>query len=245
MRITRLFAASVALAMTLAGSSVLAQVHAANPPLGLVTKALKAHVGNTELSDGSTVYTGDYISTDDGGDASMRIGTASLELLGSSAAHVYYAPYGAVVELNRGTAVYTTLGGHDNLVIVASDVRATPVVSLADFGRVSLDDPCNVTVASQRGQVEVKVGSESRLVEEGKAYRVRVENAVTYRKYLSPDASDYHDYHEHRPCAAADMAKGRPPIAPGQSHFLLVALGVTGAATGFLIYKAMESPARP
>ena len=37
-----------------------------------------------------------------------------------------------------------------------------PLLSLPDLGRVSIDDPCNVTVFSQHGQASVQTGSESR-----------------------------------------------------------------------------------
>jgi hypothetical protein len=175
----------------------------------------------------------------------IRAGALSLELQASSAAHIYRTPYGAIVELNHGAAIYTTPGGHENIVIVASDVRVTPVLSLADLGRVSMDDPCNITVSSLRGQVNVQVGSESRLVEEGKAYRVHAENEISYREYLSPDASDYHRYHDHRPCAPLEMVKGKLPIAPGESRFVYVAAGVTAGLTVWGVAKAVESPARP
>lgn len=81
--------------------------------------------------------------------------------------------------LNHGTAFFTTPGGHENLVIAASDVRVTPVLPGANIGRVALDDPCNVTVASQRGQADVRVGSDSHSVEEGKAYRVHAVNEIS------------------------------------------------------------------
>ena len=41
------------------------------------------------------------------------------------------------------------------------------------------------------------------------------------------------------------MVKGKPPIAAGQSRFLLVALVGTGALTTWGVYKALESPDRP
>jgi hypothetical protein len=243
----RLFLVAAALCISLGTMATFAQTQtpAANPPLGLVANAVKAHVGNSALTNRSTIYTGDYVSTEDGGDVLIRIGSMSLELQSGSAAHLYRAPYGAVVELNHGSAVYMTPGNHGNIVVVASDVRVTPELSLADFGRVSLDDPCNVTVSSQRGQAHVQVGNESRDVEERKTYRVRAENSITYRKYLSPDETDYHDYHQHRPCAPVEMVKGHMPTPAGSSRFLLVAAVVTGGLTTFGVYKAMESADRP
>jgi hypothetical protein len=245
MRIARFFSMAGFFVFSCVSVPVLAQTPPANPSLGLVAKSVSGHIGDAAAPEGATVYSGDYLSTEDAGSMLVRVGPLSLELQGSSAVHIYRAPYGAVVELNHGTVVYTTPGGHENIVIVASDVRVTPVLSLADLGRVSMVDPCDITVYSQRGQVNVQVGSESHLIEEAKAYRVRAENEISYRKYLSPDASDYHDYHEHRPCAPVEMVKGKLPIAPGQSRFLYVAVGVVGIATVWGIDRALESPNRP
>jgi hypothetical protein len=225
--------------------SALAQTPPANPALGLVAKSVSGHIGDAAAPEGATVFSGDYLSTEDAGSMLIRVGPLSLELQGSSAAHVYRAPYGAIVELNRGTVVYTTPGTHENIVIVASDVRVTPVLSLADLGRVSMDNPCETTVYSQRGQVSVQVGSESHLIEEAKAYRVHAVSEISYRQYVSPDANDYHHYHDHRPCAPVEMAKGRPPIAAGQNRFLYVAAGVAGIATVWAVDEALESPNRP
>jgi hypothetical protein len=227
------------------GTQLLAQSPPQTPALGLVAKVSGGQIGNAAASEGSSIYSGDYLSTSDNGSLLVRVGPLSLELQGSTGLHIYRAPYGAIVELDRGTVLYTTPGGQQNLVIVASDVRVTPSLSNSDFGRVSMDDPCNITVYSQRGEVNVQVGSENRLVEQGKAYRVHAENEISYRKYLSPDADDYHDYHEHRPCAPVEMVHGHAPVAPGQSRFLLVAAVAVGTGTGIGIWKAMESPYRP
>jgi len=243
MKINRLILAFTIIAALCSSLPALAQTP--NAPLGLVASAKSARIGNSEASAGATIYSGDYLSTEDGGSLLVRIGPLSIELQGSSSAHIYRAPYGAVVELNRGSVLYTTPGNSQNVVIVASDVRVTPVLSLADFGRVTVDDPCNVTVQSERGQVNVRVGSESHLVESGKAYRVRAENSISYRKYLSPDADDYHKYHDHSPCAAYHTAKAHSPLAPGQSRFLYVAVGAATVITVVTVTEALESPNRP
>jgi hypothetical protein len=245
MKIARLFPVVTWLVFVGFASPLLAQSSPQNLALGLVAKSAGGLMGSVAATEGSSVFSGDYLSTQDNGSLLVRVGKLSLELKSSSAAHIYRAPYGAVVELNRGTAVYSTPGGQENLVVVASDVRVTPVLSTADLGSVSLDDPCNVTVYTQRGQANVQVGSENRTVEEGKAYRVRAENEISYRKYLSPDEGDYHRYHEHRPCAPLEMVKGHAPMAPAQSHFLLATAVLVGTVAGIAISEAFESPARP
>jgi hypothetical protein len=82
-------------------------------PLGLIARAQKAHIGEPALTQGSTIYSGNYVSTEDVGAVLIRIGESSLELQSASAAPVYRTPYGAVVELNHGTAFFTTPGGHE------------------------------------------------------------------------------------------------------------------------------------
>jgi hypothetical protein len=232
-------------AALLFSSTMLAQSAPQTPALGLVAQASEAKIGNAPASEGSSIYTGDFLSTSNNGSLLVRLGALSFQLQPNSSLHIYRAPYGAVAELDSGTVIYTTSAGPQNLVIVASDVRVTPNIAYSDFGRVSMDDPCDITVYSQRGDVNVKVGSENRIVEEGKAYRVRAENSLEYTKYLSPDADDYHKYHVHRPCAPLDITHGHPPISPGSSHFLLATAVLLGAGAGIAAWKATESPSAP
>ena len=245
MRIALVMCFAVLVTLPAASLNAQTQTNTAAPALGIAARAQKAHIGDLPLTESSTIYSGEYVSTEDGGSLLLRIGGLSLELQSSSAAHVYRTPYGAIAELDRGTAVYTTPGGQENLVIVASDVRVTPVLTVADMGRVTINDPCNVTVASQRGQADVRVGSESHHVEEGKAYRVHAENEVSYHQWVSPDVDNYHEYHTHKPCAAVKLVKGHAPVAAGQSRFMLVTGIVAGGLTVWGVTEALESPSRP
>jgi hypothetical protein len=241
-RALRLLALGLCLACV---STSRAQTPAPAQVLGIIVKCSGASIGSASASEGASIYSGDYLSTNDNGSLLVRVATLSFQLEASSALHIYRSPYGAVIELDRGTVIYTTPGGKENLVIVAADVRVTPDPSLPDLGRVSIDNPCEVSVYSQRGQANAQSGKENHLIEQGKAYRVRAENRISYREYLSPDDTDYHRYHEHEPCAALDLAHGHTPIAPAQSHFLLVATAGIGAGVGVAVWKAMESPDKP
>jgi hypothetical protein len=237
----------LAVSMLAAGLTgpLLAQTPPPTPALGIVVRSSKALIGSAAASDGATIYSGDHLSTQENGTLLVRVGTLSLELEASSALHLYRAPYGAVIELNHGSVIYTTPGGKDNLVIVASDVRITPDVSRPDLGRVSIDNPCEVTVYSQRGQANAQAGKESRLVEEGKAYHVRADNKISYREYLSPEDTDYHRHHDHEPCAPLDLAHNKLPVGTATDHFALAAATLIGAGGGVLVWKAIESPDHP
>lgn len=217
----------------------------ANPPLGMVAKSLSARVGNNVANDGETVFSGDLVSTQDGGSLLVRIGTLSLQLESNSSAYIFRTPYGGIVELLKGSAVYERPGGSQNIVIVASDVRVTPVLSSPGMGRVRLDDPCKISVTVQRGQAAVRVGTESKLIEGGKSFRVAAEYAVSVQEARSPEADDYHSSHYHRPCAGSQSAQGRPPIAPGHSKFIYLATGTAIVVTLIPTLEALESPSRP
>jgi hypothetical protein len=242
MKLDRVF---FALLFATGSASAVAGQQTKGTALGLVARAQSAQVDRATASEGSTIYSGDYLSTDNGGSLLVRVASISVNLESASGAHIYRTPYGAIVELDEGSVVYTTAGNNENIVIVANDVRVTPAASLPDTGRVSINDPCNVSVYSQRGQANVQAGAETHLVEEAKAYKVRAENEVSYRQYISPDDSNYHNYHVHKPCAAAETIKGHLPVAAGQSRFLLVTGVLVGTATGIGIWKALESPSRP
>lgn len=221
-------------------------VPADNAPLGMVTKSMAARIGSSASSEGATIYSGDYLSTDADGVLQVRVGNLSVDLKGGSSAHIFRATYGVILTLNRGTLAYNKPSGQPNVVIVASDVRITPVVSVASSGSVSVDDPCNLLIQSQRGQIYVQVGSESQLVEQGKAFRVRPISSVSEHSSVSPDADNYHASHSHQACAGpAQTMKGNRPLPQGRSRFIYVVATAVIVLTIPPILEALESPNRP
>jgi ferric-dicitrate binding protein FerR (iron transport regulator) len=217
----------------------------ANAALGMVAKSVSARIGNNAASAGETVYSGDLLSTQDGGSLLVRIGPLSFQLEGNSSAYVFRTRYGGIVELLKGSGVYEKPDGPQNIVIVASDVWLTPVLGLPSMGRLHMDDPCRISVVVERGQASVRVGTETKLIESGKSYRVSAEYAVSTQEPRSPEADDYHNSHYHRPCAGSQWAQGRPPIAPGHSRFIYVATGGAIILTLIPTLEALESPNRP
>jgi FecR-like protein len=226
--------------------SVVQATHGENAPVGMITKTQSARIGSSDAPDGTTIYSGDYLSTAADGLLQVRVGNLTLELKGSSAAHIFRATYGVVIALNHGSVAYNKPSGQPNVVIVASDVRITPVVNTAATGSVSMEDRCNLLIQSQHGEVYVQVGSESQMVEQGKSFRVRPMSWVSDRIPVSPDADNYHESHSHQPCEGPKQAlKGQHPRAPGQSRFLYVASAGVVIVTIIPVLEALESPNRP
>ena len=82
-----------------------------SPALGLIIRSVGASIGSAAASDRASIYSADYLSTNDDGSPLVRVGAMSIEQQSSSALHIYRAPYGAVIELNHGSVIYSKPGG--------------------------------------------------------------------------------------------------------------------------------------
>jgi len=89
-------------------------------------------------------------------------------------------------------------------------------------------------VRCSRGSLAISVEDETQFVAEGMSYRV----------ILDPDAYYAADAAAQGPQGAGTRG-GRPPLRAGRSRFLLIAIIITGVATGVALYEALQSPETP
>ena len=124
---------------------------------------------------------------------------------------------GLIPRLDRGTVAFH-VEGNENFRVTAANVTVRAQSPVPTFGQVTRER-CDVLVTSRVKPLEVTVGKEAKIVEEGKTVRVALGGA----------------------CA---MAQNRGPVATGQRRFLAVPVGV-GVATYLAVSEALESPDRP
>ncbi len=74
-----------------------APLPAADAPLGVVLQANLAHVKDSAITEGTTVYPGDELSTEVGGSLDLRIANSRFNLAANSRAHFYSGEKGSVV----------------------------------------------------------------------------------------------------------------------------------------------------
>jgi len=231
LRLRALFAATVAL--TLACAPLWAATTPSAIPLGTVIAAERAHVGDAGADVGTTVYGGDRLSTEPQGNVQIRTGAARLLLSSSSAAVVNDSEGEPSAKLVQGTATFST-GNAQAFTLYASKAVIRPQSDLPTIGQVTYVNDKELMVTARRGSIVVSVENESQIVEEGKSYKV----------LLDPEAEAAQG-----PAGAGGGNQGPTshggPLKAGRSHFLIVAIALTGAATGVGIYKALESPERP
>jgi hypothetical protein len=112
---------------------------------------------------------------------------------------------------------------------------------------VTIYSPCKIAVTSTAGEIEVRSGTETRIVAEKETYAVIPEVSVSAAQtYISPDDPNYHQSHVHKACAL-----GNNPHNPGRFEKIALAAGLGGAAilvgTKLLTtsHQSAESPWKP
>jgi hypothetical protein len=186
--------------------------------LGVITQSTGGRLNNAAASAGTTIYDGDRLVTDSNGTVSLRSGSVQLVLSQDSALLLNHDGSGLTPMLQRGSVAFRIEGGQA-LRLSAGDVRVRPQSSALTVGQLTLEN-CAVLVTSRVQALEVTAGKETKIVEEGKSYRVLFDGACGNRSNHSPNAAAH-------------------------SRFILVPLVVGGAITVWGIHEALESPDRP
>jgi len=191
---------------------------ATTTPLGTVLTSDHANVGNAAADVGTTVYSGDKLSTGEKGSIQIRAGSARLALLQGSTAELGDGPSAKLV---LGTVQFSTLKADAlTLTVLNAIVRAN--TDSTTIGQVIYAGKNEMTVTAKRGSLLVKVGADEQVVDEGKSYRVLLDDPQ-----------------------GPTGAGGGPPAKAGRSRFLLVSTILIGGATAWAIHEAYESPKRP
>ena len=205
---------SIALTCLLSGAALPGQT----VPAGVVLQSASARLNTADAAVGTTIYDGDRLETEDKGALSVRSGQVQLTLAEDSKLWMNHENLILTPTLERGTVIFRAETG-TGVEIRADDVRVRPHSPVLTVGQVTIEK-CDVLVTARAESLEVTAGKETKILEEGKTYRVARINA----------------------CGAAQF---HSPLAPGQSRFLEVAAVVVGGVTIWPISKAFESPDRP
>jgi hypothetical protein len=187
-------------------------------PAGVVQQSTNARLNTTDATIGTTIFDGDRMETQEKGALSLRSGQVQLTLPESSTVWMNHENLVLTPTLQRGTVIFRAENG-TGVEIKADDVRVRPHSPVLTVGEVTLQD-CDVLVTARTQDLEVSTGKETKILEEGKTYRV-------VRKGV---------------CGAA---LNQPAQAVGQSRFFLLPAAIVGVIAVWTIHKGLESPDRP
>ncbi len=205
---------SVVVSCLLSGAALPAQ----SVPAGVILQSTSANLNTSDAAVGTTLYDGDRLETHEKGALSVRSGQVQLALSEQSLLWMNHENSVLTPTLQSGTVVFQAEAGAP-FEIRAADVRVRPHVSALTVGQVTLEK-CDVLVTARTQSLEVTAGRDTKILEEGKTYRVARLSAC--------GAAQYH-----------------APLAPAVSRFDLVAAGAIGVVTTIVVVKSTESPDRP
>jgi hypothetical protein len=127
--------------------------HATVVPLGMVTHADRAHVGEAALSVGSTIYDGDQLSTEAGG--VLRISGPALTLQ-LDAQSILILRHPATTEdrieadLARGTLVFSATR-NGSISVLANDALIRPAANAATMAHIRVVNLKELRIYAQGG----------------------------------------------------------------------------------------------
>ncbi len=196
--------------------------------LGTVVYADRAHVGAARASVGSTVFSGDRLSTEQTGTVQVRAGAARLLLSSASSATFSQDDANPAATLTAGSATFSTANSRAFALHVGSAVIRSNT-DQPTIGQVTVLNPKELIVRSTRGSLSIAVEDDVREIPEGVGYRI----------VLDPNAPSQ------GPRGAGSKGYGGPPIKAARSKFIWYVVGVTVAITVFALHEAFESPDRP
>jgi hypothetical protein len=204
----------VAISSLLSGAALPAQT----APAGIVLQSASARLNTTDAAVGTTIFDGDRMETQEKGTLSLRSGQVQLTLSEQSTVWMNHENLILTPTLQRGTVTFRAENGV-GVEIRADDVRVRPHSPVLTVGEVTLQD-CDVLVTARTQSLEVTAGKETKILEEGKTYRV-------VRK------------------GACGTAQNHAPLAPAHGRFFLLPIAVAVPITIWAVHEALESPDRP
>jgi hypothetical protein len=203
-------------------------------PLGLVTQAENAHIGNAKVAIGTTIFPGDTLATESGGALRLNFGSSQLYLLSASSATLSQSASATMVHavVGHGTVGFSSNGtDHIELEIPQGILRAAN--SEPAYGQVTIVGPLEVIISTYRGTLSLDHDGEVRDIPAGRSYRVTME--------LEPAAAAT------QPQAPAGVGGSgtKPALNTATLAWAVVAVGAAGGVAYVIWDVLSESSSTP
>jgi hypothetical protein len=194
---------------------------AGSAPMGIVMQANSAQVSADTVTSGASVFDGDTLATANGGTLQVRFGSSQAYLLPNSSAVLHQGGAGFGATLTGGTMVVSSASG-EGFRLVADGATVRPATGQPTTAQITMVNPHELNLLSQRGSLEISMDGEVKTVPEGSSYRMVVE-----------------------PADPGSPAPQGGPNPTGSNHFLLFALALTLVGVGVGVALALVSPSKP
>jgi hypothetical protein len=193
-------------------------------PIGTVIEAT-GDDGSPGLVDaqheGMAVYDGDTLKTGEDQMFRVRLNGPQMIMRSNSLADVHAIEHGFSAVIKSGTVVISMNRGQE-FKADADGIMIRPVGDAATVAEIALVSPNEIILGSEKGPLELELGTEKKTLEPGNSYRVEVNS----------------DQQEPGP-------RGQRPKPAAKSHFTVIAIGAVAVGTTIVIWRAFVSPSVP
>ncbi|HYL62104.1 MAG TPA: hypothetical protein VE077_05730 [Candidatus Methylomirabilis sp.] len=202
--------------------------------LGTIVAANGASNWGAGVMAGTTVFSGDKLSTSDVGSLQLRTASARLQLAKASMAAISQIDGMPGATLLRGAAVFSTANAKAFALNVASAV-IRPKSEDPTIGEVTMLGEKELVVKCVKGALTITVGADSRVIEEGSAYRVVLDPALAREEQSQPPPQG----------AGTKGNRTAPPVFAGRNYAMWSVVSGVAVVTILAVQEALESPDRP
>jgi len=192
---------------------------------GVVTQSSDAHVGESKLTPGATIFDGDSLSTGESGGIGIRGSASRLYVPSQSSVTLHSAVPAAIANLNAGTVVFSAAKA-STIQIVALDARICPAADGPTVAQISVVGPKLLEIFAKRGALQFSYRGESEAIPEGSHIRVVLD---------PPDD----------PQPPAPFPRQSKKTGRRHRGFLILFWGGMAILPAIAIFNALESPDRP
>jgi hypothetical protein len=209
----------LALIVMAAGLAAVPAIANTSAPMGIVTSAQRAVVGHVSATDGTSIYDGDILRTEENGALRLQFGGSQMVLTGATTVSLSKTDAGVMATVVGGSVRFASVPGSLLEVRTLKSVVINAKGDQPAVGELTVTGPASFQVGSTKGALDVSVNGVDHTVEASTAYNVSLDG---------------------------DSNGGqRSPRAAGSSGGIWIAVAAIAAGTGVALWLAFRSPSKP
>lgn len=180
-----------------------------SPAIGVVLSTRNGQVGSVPATPGVSVFSGDRLSTPKDSGLIVQAGKFQFWFHDNTNGTLTARPQGVALELESGSATFSSVDGGQSLEIFVSDIRIEPHSAQGLEGHITIQSPCGIIVTSKQGSLRIMRRKEIRKVLEGTSVQVTPGDPIEPRpRGIALEDQSFHRSHAHGKCTPP-AAKGR------------------------------------
>lgn len=146
-----------------------AQTNAA--PFAVIVLAESAHVGVANATRGTTIYPGDTLNTEPGGELRLTVAGGQVYLLSDTAANILRSGSVLQAALVRGTIGFSSLTDQQFQIITPEGI-VEAADGLPAYGQVTSTAQNDIVISAYSGSLVLHRGAQTLIVQPGQSYYV-------------------------------------------------------------------------